>query len=231
MPLVDTGILKDKRVMLVRDLDVDCVLAGLKPFLYYSQVDTIEAETNRGSKTGKLIDTLQRLSVRKYDLFNAFLRIIGGTQPDLFYKLVGREPSEEEADFCVEAYAQNLRECIRTKGHCTDSLLDETIRLDSEHVQLAIVRDKPDPDTYDDLPHRYQTHLSKVQDGKGMVSAVDVLSGVESEEKPKRVSVYGLAGTGKSTTFQWLATEWGSSRWGSQFTVIFLLQMRMAVCV
>ena len=238
-PLVNVDVLKKKRVCLVQDVDVDSILSVLEPLLY-PEITAIKAHADRVSKARELIDCLYRRTVAgSYEAFNCFMRILGGTQPELFTELVGRCPTNIESDFCVEGLASELKEVIKAKGHSTDSPLDEQINLDKEHVQLQIIRMENDTRSFErtdteglylsecteSLPHQYQQRLSEIEKAGKNIPACDILNA--GEKSSKSVLLSGRAGVGKSTTLQWLARQWALNLWATDFTFLFLMPLRM----
>ena len=238
-PLVNVDVLKKKRVCLVQDVDVDSILSVLEPLLY-PEITAIKAHADRVSKARELIDCLYRRTVAgSYEAFNCFMRILGGTQPELFTELVGRCPTNIESDFCVEGLASELKEVIKAKGHSTDSPLDEQINLDKEHVQLQIIRMENDTRSFERtdteglylsecterLPHQYQQRLSEIEKAGKNIPACDILNA--GEKSSKSVLLSGRAGVGKSTTLQWLARQWALNLWATDFTFLFLMPLRM----
>ena len=232
-PLVSNEILIKQRVRLVREVDVGSLLPVLEPFLLYTEIDAIKAHANQGDKTRELIDCLQRRTVAgSYEAFNAFMGILGGTQPELFTKLVGRCPTDIEADFCVEVFTNELKKVIKSKGHSTDSPLDEQIDLDSQHVQLQIIeikaegRDFSRTDTEDLYsPYEHQHHQTEQEDTGKIIPLRQVLKA--GKVQAKRVLMSGRAGVGKTTSLQWLSRQWALNKWATEFTMLFLLQLRM----
>ena len=239
-PLANVDILQSECPRLIEELDVQSVLPPLVPFLSVDEQDQIEVARSKGAKTSALIDCLSRRTLCKsYKAFNAFITTLGGTQPELFTLLVGRSPTPNEADFCVENVSKHLRDNVIKKGHSTDSPLDEQIDLDSQHVQLQIIRSEPDKvdfartdvevlylsDHDKQLPHEYQREFSDVERRGGSIPACDILSA--GGNHAKSVLLSGRAGVGKTTTLQWLARQWALNNWATGFTVLFLVQLRM----
>ena len=246
-PLVSETILNDRLVLLVENLSVENVLPGLKVFLSCDDLDVINSHGNRGKKIMALVSCLNRkTSSKSYGAFNAFLEILAGTQPELFKALVGRAPSQTEMDTCIEEFSKEIRDKIRAKGHTTDSPLDEQIDLDTQHVQLQIIRQEydiagfartetealyyetlnfPSHDQEESPLHKYQQHLSDVENRGGNIPACDILNGGEGQEICVLLS--GRAGVGKTTTLQWLARKWALNSWGTKFALLFILQLRM----
>ena len=243
-PLVSADILRKKCVRLVRDVNVDSVLPVLVPFLLYTEIDAIKAQTNRSGKTRVLIDCLyRRTGAKSYEAFNAFMKILGGTQPELFTELVGRCPTQSETDFCVEGLSNKLKQVIQATGHSTDSPLDEQIDLDKEHISLQITKIQDDaarfqrtdteglycPSYNESLPHEYQSHICEAEKSGENISAEEILDA--GGQLSKSVIFSGRAGVGKSTTLQWLARQWALSEWATGFRILFLIQLRMLTCI
>ena len=239
-PLVNVDILKKNHVRLVQDVDVDCVLAVLEPFLLYTEIDVVKSKADRCSRTRELIDCLKRrIAAKSYEAFNAFMRILGGTQPELFSSLANRPASPSEVDFCVKGFSRELKKNIAETGHQTDSPLDEAIDFDTQYIQLQIIQNDPygesfaKTDTEDlyqsrhgtSLPHQYQKHFSEVKKTGANIRACNVLN--VGNTQAKRVLLSGRAGVGKTTTLQWLAQQWALERWATGFTLLFLMQLRM----
>ena len=232
-PLMSIEILIKERVCLVRDVDVDSLLPVLEHFLLYTEIDAIKACADQGAKTRELIDCLQRRTVAgSYEAFNAFMRILGGTQPELFTKLVGRCPTDIEADFCVEGFTSELKKVVKAKGHSTDSPLDEQIDLDSQHVQLQIIETKAEDRDFartdtEDLysPYEHHHHRNEAEDTGKIVPLGQVLKA--GKVQAKRILMSGRAGVGKTTSLQWLSRQWALNKWAAEFTMLFLLQLRM----
>ena len=239
-PLVNVDILKKQHVCLVQNVDVDSVLPVLYPWLLYTEIETVKSKADRCSKTRELIDCLKRRTAAKsYEAFNAFMKILGGTQPELFTDLVGRCPTQTEADFCVKGLTSELKEVIKAKGHSTDSPLDEQIDLDREHIQLQIIKMQNDTKRFErtnteglypsvcteSLPHQYQQRLSAIEKAGGNISACNILNA--GGKSSKSVLLSGRAGVGKSTTLQWLARQWSLNVWAADFTILFLMPLRM----
>ena len=239
-PLVNVDILKKNHVRLVQDVDVDCVLAVLEPFLLYTEIDAVKSKADRCSRTRELIDCLnKRTAAKSYEAFNAFMRILGGTQPELFSSLANRPASPSEVDFCVRVFSRELKNNIAETGHKTDSPLDEQIDFDTQYVQLHIIKNDPSgeslakTDTEDlyqsrhgtSLPHQYQKHITEVKKAEENIPACNVLN--VGKVQAKRVLLSGRAGVGKTTTLQWLAQQWALERWATGFTLLFLMQLRM----
>ena len=239
-PLVNVDILKKNHVRLVQDVDVDCVLAVLEPFLLYTEIDAVKSKADRCSRTRELIDCLKRrIAAKSYEAFNAFMKILGGTQPELFSSLANRPASPSEVDFCVRGFSRELKKNIAETGHKTDSLLDEEIDFDTQYIQLHIIKNDPSresfakTDTEDlyqsrhgtSLPHQYQKHLSEVKKTGANIPACNILN--VGKTQAKRVLLSGRAGVGKTTTLQWLAQQWALERWATGFTLLFLMQLRM----
>ena len=219
---------------------VDGILPVLDPCLLYTEIERVKSKADRCSRTCELIYCLKRRTEAKsYEAFNAFLKILAGTQPELFTKLVGRCPTNVEADFCVEGLTSELKEVIKVKGHSTDSPFDEKIDLDKEHIQLQIItmpngiRRFGRTDTEgsylsecaESLPHQYQQRLSEIEKGGKNISACNILNA--EEKTSKSVLLSGRAGVGKSTTLQWLARQWALNKWATGFTILFLMPLRM----
>ena len=239
-PLVNVDILKKNHVRLVQDVDVDCVLAVLEPFLLYTEIDVVKSKADRCSRTRELIDCLKRrIAAKSYEAFNAFMRILGGTQPELFSSLANRPASPSEVDFCVKGFSRELKKNIAETGHQTDSPLDEAIDFNTQYIQLQIIQNDPcgesfaKTDTEDlyqsrhgtSLPHQYQKHLSEVKKTGANIPACNILN--VGKTQAKRVLLSGRAGVGKTTTLQWLAQQWALERWATGFTLLFLMQLRM----
>ena len=239
-PLVNVDILKKNHVRLVQDVDVDCVLAVLEPFLLYTEIDAVKSKADRCSRTRELIDCLKRrIAAKSYEAFNAFMKILGGTQPELFSSLANRPASPSEVDFCVKGFSRELKKNIAETGHQTDSPLDEAIDFNTQYIQLQIIQNDPcgesfaKTDTEDlyqsrhgtSLPHQYQKHLSEVKKTGANIPACNILN--VGKTQAKRVLLSGRAGVGKTTTLQWLAQQWALERWATGFTLLFLMQLRM----
>ena len=239
-PLVNVDILKKNHVRLVQDVDVDCVLAVLEPFLLYTEIDAVKSKADRCSRTRELIDCLKRrIAAKSYEAFNAFMKILGGTQPELFSSLANRPASPSEVDFCVRGFSRELKKNIAETGHQTDSPLDEAIDFNTQYIQLQIIQSDPcgesfaKTDTEDlyqsrhgtSLPHQYQKHLSEVKKTGANIPACNILN--VGKTQAKRVLLSGRAGVGKTTTLQWLAQQWALERWATGFTLLFLMQLRM----
>ena len=239
-PLVNVDILKKNHVRLVQDVDIDCVLAVLEPFLLYTEIDAVKSKADRCSRTRELIDCLKRrIAAKSYEAFNAFMRILGGTQPELFSSLANRPASPSEVDFCVKGFSRELKKNIAETGHQTDSPLDEAIDFNTQYIQLQIIQNDPcgesfaKTDTEDlyqsrhgtSLPHQYQKHLSEVKKTGANIPACNILN--VGKTQAKRVLLSGRAGVGKTTTLQWLAQQWALERWATGFTLLFLMQLRM----
>ena len=239
-PLVNVDILKKKHVRLGQDVDVNDILTVLEPLLLYTEIDSIKALADRGDKMRKLIDCLhRRTEAKSYGAFNAFMKILGGTQPELFTELVGRSPTQTEADFCVEGLTSELKKVIKATGHSTDSPLDEQIDLDREHIQLQIIKMQNDTKRFErtdteelypsvcteSLPHQYQQRLFEIEKAGKNISACDILNA--GGKSSKSVLLSGRAGVGKSTTLQWLARQWAQNDWAKGFTILFLIPLRM----
>ena len=233
-PLVSETILNDRLVLLVKNLSVENVLPGLKVFLSCDDLDVINSHGNRGKKIMALVSCLNhKTSSKSYGAFNAFLEILGGTQPELFKALVGRAPSQAETDTCIKEFLKEMKDKIRAARHATDSPLDEQIDLDTQHVQLQIIRQESDKaafarteteDLYYDtlnLPSHdqgdNQQHLTDVEKMGRNIPVCDILSGAEGQEKCVLLS--GRAGVGKTTTLQWLARKWALNSWGTKFAL------------
>ena len=134
-PLCDVSIIKTKRVLLVENIVFENVMPCIKSFLIPRQVDAIHAEKSGFDRIGKILDYLYRLiQCSQYAAFNALMKAVGGTQPELFKQLVGRAPTEIENTFCVKDIVQDVKDSIIKTDHRTDSELDETIRFEFEHV-------------------------------------------------------------------------------------------------
>ena len=243
-PLVSADILRKKCVRLVRDVNVDSVLPVLEPFLLYTEIDAIKAQNNRGGKTRVLIDCLyRRTGAKSYEAFNAFMKILGGTQPELFTEIVGRCPTQSETDFCVEGLSNKLKRVILATGHSTDSPLDEQIDLDKEHISLQITKIQDNVARFkrtdteelysqncnESLPHEYQRHVCEVEKSGENIPAKEILGAWG--EVSKSVLLSGRAGVGKSTTLQWLARQWALNEWATGFRILFLIQLRMLSCI
>ena len=239
-PLVNVDILKKNHVRLVQDVDVDCVLAVLEPFLLYTEIDAVKSKADRCSRTRELIDCLNRRTAAKsYEAFNAFMKILGGTQPELFTELANRPASPSEVDFCVRGFSRELKKNIAETGHKTDSPLDEQIDFDTQYVQLHIIKNDPSGESFSKtdtedlyqssdrkhLPHQYQKHISKVKSDGENIPACNVLN--VGKVQAKRVLLSGRAGVGKTTTLQWLAQQWALERWATGLIFLFLMQLRM----
>ena len=230
-PLANSSVLIDQRPLLVENLAVESILPGLKQFLSFDEVDSINAAAERGNKVAALIRCLERrTSLNSMDAFNAFVLILGGIQPKLFSSLVGRLPAASEVDYCVTEFSQSLKGEIKKKGHKRDSALDDEIDFDSQFVELEIVKTTPDTDklcssSHDgQLPHVYQHHLSEVVQKQRSISACSVFD--ENDPKSQMILMSGRAGIGKTTTLQWLARQWALGKWATGFTVLTLLQLR-----
>ena len=239
-PLVNVDILKKNHVRLVQDVDVDCVLAVLEPFLLYTEIDAVKSKADRCSRTRELIDCMKRrIAAKSYEAFNAFMKILGGTQPELFSSLANRPASPSEVDFCARVFSRELKNNIAETGHKTDSHLDEQIDFDTQYVQLHIIKNDPSGESFSKtdtealyqssdrkhLPHQYQKHISKVKSDGENIPACNVLN--VGKVQAKRVLLSGRAGVGKTTTLQWLAQQWALERWATGFTLLFLMQLRM----
>ena len=239
-PLVNVEILKKKYVCLVQDVDVDSVLQVLEPFLLYTEIERVKSKADRCSRVRELIDCLHRKTLAKsFEAFNAFMKILSGMQPELFTELVGRCPTKIEADFCVEGLTSELKKVIKATGHLTDSPLDEQIDLDREHIQLQIIKMQNDTKHFErtdteglypsvcteSLPHQYQQRLSAIEKAGGNISACNILNA--GGKSSKSVLLSGRAGVGKSTTLQWLARQWSLNVWAADFTILFLMPLRM----
>ena len=239
-PMVNVTTLNDKLVSIVKTLDIENLLPGLKPFLSCDELHVLNSHKNQGEKVMALVSCLNRkASSKSYGAFNAFLQILAGTQPELFASLVGRAPSQTETDFCAEGYSKELKDKIMVKGHTTDSTLDEQIDLDTQHIQLQIIKQNSDQGNFartdtetlylarqsNILPHKYQQHLSEVETKGRNIPVCDILC--DGEDQRKRVLLIGRAGVGKTTTVQWLARQWALNRWATGFTLLFLMQLRM----
>ena len=240
VPLVNVDILKKNHVRLVQDVDVDCVLPVLEPFLLYTEIDAVKSKADQCSRTRELIDCLnKRTAAKSYEAFNAFMKILGGTQPELFSSLANRPASPSEVDLCVRGFSRELKKNIAETGHKTDSPLDEEIDFDTQYIQLHIIKNDPygesfaKTDTEDlylssqgtSLPHQYQKHITEVQNDGENIPACNVLN--VGKVQAKRVLLSGRAGVGKTTTLQWLAQQWALEKWATGFTLLFLMQLRM----
>ena len=232
-PHVSIEILKKERVCLVRDVDVDSVLPVLEPFLLEIEIDAIKARADRGDKTRELIDCLhRRTEAKSYLEYNSFIMTLAGTQPELFTQLVGRSPTQSEADFCVEGLSRQLKKEITETGHITDSPLDaQQLDLDTQHVQLHIKElnlyfDEGivEKET-EDLLYRYEDHQTEVETKNRNVPLQDVLKAEQGQVKSVLMS--GVAGVGKTTSLRWLSRQWALNKWATGFTLLFFLQLDM----
>ena len=239
-PITNVNILQTEISRLVEDLVVENVLPGVLPFLSRDEQDNIEGAGTQSERSLALIDCLdRRTTCQSFKAFNAFMKILGGTQPDLFTALVGRAASPSEVDFCVRGFSRELKKNIAETGHKTDSPLDEEIDFDTQYVQLHIIKNDPcgesfaKTDTEDlylfgqgtSLPHQYQKHISEVKHAGDNIPACNVLN--VGKVQAKRVLLSGRAGVGKTTTLQWLAQQWALEKWAKGFTLLFLMQLRM----
>ena len=121
-PITDVNILQTEIPRLVRDLVVEDVLPGVLPFLSHDEQDKIEGAGTQNERSLLLISCLdRRTTCQSFKAFNAFMKILGGTQPELFTALVGRAASPSEVNFCVKEYSIELKRNIAETGHKTDS--------------------------------------------------------------------------------------------------------------
>ena len=239
-PITKVNILHTDISRLITDLAVENILPGVLPFLSRDEQEKIEGARTQSERSLILIDCLdRRTTCQSYEAFNAFMKILGGTQPELFTALVGRSPTPSEVDSCVKKYSIELKKNITETGHKTDSLLDEEIDFDTQYIQLKLIPSTPcvksfaKTDTEDlylsghgvSLPHQYQKHISEVKEGGANIPVCNVLN--VGKVQAKRVLLSGRAGVGKTTTLQWLAQQWASDGWATQFTLLFLIQLRM----
>ena len=239
-PITNVNILQTEISCLVEDLVVENVLPGVLPFLSRDEQDKIEAARTQSERSYILIDCLDhRTTCQSYEAFNAFMKILGGTQPELFTELVGRAPTPSEVDFCVKEYSIELKKNIAETGHQTDSPLDEAIDFNTQFIQLHIIQNDPCGESFaktdtedlyqsgnwESLPHHFQKHISEVKNVGENIDARNVLN--VREVQAKRVLLSGRAGVGKTTTLQWLAQQWALNHWATSFTLLFLMQLRM----
>ena len=237
--ITNVNILQTECPRLVRDLVVENVLPGVIPFLSHDEQEKIESARTQSERSLVLIDCLhRRTTCQSFEAFNAFMKILGGTQPELFTALVDRDATPSEVNYCVKEYSIELKKNITETDHKTDSPLDEEIDFDTQYIQLQIIKNNPcgenlpKTDTEDlnlfghgeSLPHHYQNHLSKVKKREANIPVCDVLN--VGEVQAKRVLLSGRAGVGKTTTLQWLAQQWAPGRWATGFTLLFLIQLR-----
>ena len=230
-PLVSIEILKKEHVRLVRDVDVDSVLSVLEPFLLEIEIDAIKARADRGDKTRELIDCLHRRTEAKSNLeYNTFIVTLAGTQPELFAQLVGRSPTQSEADFCVKGLSQELKKKITETVHTTHSPLDEQIDPDTQHVQLymkklhSYEKGLLEKET-EDLLYTCKDHITEVETRKRNVPLQNVLKAEQGQVKSVLMS--GVAGVGKTTSLRWLSRQWALNKWATGFTLLFFLQLDM----
>ena len=239
-PITNVNILHTDISHLVKDLVVENVLSGVLPFLSRDEQEKIEAGGTQSERSLILIDCLdRRTTCQSFEAFNAFIKILGGTQPELFTVLVGRAPTPSEVDFCVKEYSIELKKNVIETGHKTDSPLDEEIDFDTQYIQLQIIHSIPCVKSFaktdtealylsghaESLPHQYQEHISEVKERGANIPICNVLN--VGKVQAKRVLLSGRAGVGKTTTLQWLAQQWALDRWAKGFTLLFLMQLRM----
>ena len=239
-PITNVNILQTEISRLVEDLVVENVLPGVLPFLSRDEQDKIESARIQTERSLLLIGCLKlRTTCQSFEAFNAFLKILGGTQPELFTALVGRAATQSEVDFCVKEYSRELKKKISETGHKTDSPLDEEIDFETQYIQLHIIKNDACEESFaktdtedlyqsghgESLPHHYQKHLSKVLKMGESIHACNILK--VGKVPVKRLLLSGRAGVGKTTTLQWLAQQWASDGWATQFTLLFLIQLRI----
>ena len=227
-PFTNPSVLVEHGPLLVENLIIENVLPGLIHVLSHDELDRINAAGERGNKVDVLITCLKKKTCgNSFEALNAFIQLLGGTQPELFTALVGRPPSPSEVDFCVRDITQKLKTEIKQKGHKKDSHLDDEIDLDNQFVQLEIVKDDNAWSSSHDsrFSHEYKLHLEEKEARNENISVCQVLD--TREQGPQKVLTMGRAGVGKSTTLQWLARQWALDEWATDFTVLCFLQLRV----
>ena len=148
-------------------------------------------------------------------------------------ELVDSCPMNIEADFDIKGLTNKLKEVIeKSKEHSTESPLGNQIDLVTQHVQLQIIETKAEgrdfarTDTEDvHLPDEYQHQRTEVRDTGKIIPLLKVLEAGKVEAK--RILMTGRAGVGKNTSLQWLSRRWALNEWATEFTMLFLLQLRM----
>ena len=224
-------VLRVNHIRLVGELNIKHFFHHLEPCFGKFFADLI-AETNETKdQNRKLIHYLKTGPIEKFD---TFCKVIAGLYPSLFKLLKNRNPTEEETDFFLRPFRDELVQSILNTGNKPDNDIDERIDLDTQFVSLRLsgtstghsdmLSRNVDADTT--LPDIYQQYLEQVE--KDDLEIDEILP---HHSSGGTTLIKGRAGVGKSTLVQLLIRTWAKGKWASAYKCMFLLNLTKLVHV
>ena len=106
---------------------------------------------------------------------------------------------------------------IKSKGHTTDKDYDHNIDMPTGYIQLS---------TTENVDFKELTRHKPI---KKDIAIKELLETVPGGRSIRRVVVKGRGGVGKTTTSQWLCSEWADGNWGSEFSMVFSVRARVVM--
>lgn len=223
------GRLDENGPQLIQELDASSILPFLEQGMPVDELSLINAEREEINKNSRILDAIKRqLRGSVLCLYTSFLSALAGIHPDAFQVLSGREPTSEEEDGCIQQFCEGLKKSILQQGHQVDSHIDTRINLDKGFVMLKLLSsDASDRSNNEEqIPSDLIGHgyVDKTAESAANIPVRKILLG---KKLPAKIILTGRGGIGKTTTIQWLYRKWAIAHWGVDFSLAFMVSLRI----